>query len=126
MNHLIQKLLLLISFLCLISILLILEILSRKKTSKSLSHIIKTCSLTPAELNDAQFFLVIPNSGSSIFGAAQKGRVLWIQINMCNDICVSKEAAEYVIVVQRPVHYPELLLSAAHAENALVVMRESY
>ena len=45
---------------------------------------------------------------------------------MRDDISVPKEAAENVIVVQRPVHYPELLLSAAHAENALVVMRESY
>lgn len=113
MNHLIQKLSLffMISFLCIILLLLVLIVLSRKKTSKSLSHIIKACRLTPAEFNDAQLFLVIPNSSSSIFGAAQKSRVLRIQIDMSDYISVPKKAAKNVIVVQGPVHYPELLLS---------------
>lgn len=113
MNHLIQKLNLffLISFLCIIFVLLVLIVLSRKKTGKSLSHIVKACRLTPAEFYDAQLFLVIPNSRCSIFGAAQKSGVLRIQIDMSDYISVPKEAAKNVIVVQGPVHYPKLLLS---------------
>ncbi len=44
---------------------------------------------------------------------------------MSDDICVPEEAAKNIIIMQGPVHYPELLLSTTYTENALVVMSES-
>ena len=97
----------------------------RKLLRASVAAACTAAAATPIELDDALLSSVVPDSSSAVTTGAEECRVARTQVDASNRLSVSKEAAEDVVVVQRPVHDAVLLSPAAHAQDALVVVSKS-
>lgn len=90
------------------------------------ARIVKAGCLRPIELYDALLLLILPNASGPVSRTRKKRRINRVQIYMRNGIGVAQEGAEYVVVVQGPVHDSMLLCPPTNTKNAFIVVREAH
>lgn len=70
-----------------------------EEASQELAHVIEAGCLTSIELNEALLFLILPHPSRAILRNREKGCILRVEVNTCDNIGMSQKTTEYIVIV---------------------------